>query len=101
MSLSQEYCSMSAVRTAKYSKNEHAQRGRALYENQIRPIVESKHKGKIVALDIDTGIYEISDNTLTAADRLLARLPNAQIWFERVGQRGDYHFGSVAKGPKG
>src|SRR5437870_4856186 len=64
----------------RYSKDEHARRGTALYEQKVRPQVEAGNRGRIVALDVDTGAFEIADDTLTASQRLLARCPNAQIW---------------------
>jgi len=39
-----------AVRQPRYSKEEFAQRGDALYESQIRAQVEEENHGKIVAI---------------------------------------------------
>jgi hypothetical protein len=36
---------------------------------------------------------ELAEDTLTAAERLLARCPDAQIWFVRIGHRGVHRFG--------
>ena len=81
------------VRRPRYSKEEFARRGNEIYERQIRPQVEAGNKGKIVAIDIDTGAYEVADNILTASDRLLARYPDAQPWFVRIGYRAVHRFG--------
>ena len=35
--------------------------------------------GKLLAIDIETGEYEIAANDIKAGDKLLARLPEAQI----------------------
>jgi hypothetical protein len=40
-----------------------------------------------VAIDIDTGAFEVANDVLTASDRLLARYPHAQTWFVRIGHR--------------
>ena len=77
----------------RYSKEEHAGRGTELYEQRVRPQVEAGNHGKIVALDVDSGNFEVASDTLTAADRLLARCPAAQIWFTRIGHRGVHRFG--------
>ena len=61
-----------------YSKDELAQRGQAIYVSQIQPIVASDHDGKILAIDVDSGAFEIDDDTLVASDRLLERYPEAQ-----------------------
>lgn len=73
------------TREFKYSKDEHARLGTELYEQKIRPVVEPGNHGKIVAIDVDTGEYEVDVSTVAAGDRLRARLPDAQIWFVRVG----------------
>jgi hypothetical protein len=73
------------VREFKYSKEEHARMGTELYEQKIRPLVEAGNHGKIVAIDVDTGEYEVDADGLTAAHRLFARRPGAQIWSVRIG----------------
>src|SRR5688500_4438850 len=77
----------------KYSKDEHTRRGVAVYEQQVRPQVEAANHGRVVALDIDTGAFEVADDTLTASQRLLARCPDAQIWCVRIGYSAVHHFG--------
>jgi hypothetical protein len=42
------------IRQPRYSKEEFAQRGDALYEAQIRSQVEEGNHGKIVAIDLET-----------------------------------------------
>lgn len=81
------------VRQPHYSKEEHAQRGNEIYERQVRPQVEKGNKGKIVAIDIETGAFELAEDALTASYRLLARHPNAQTWFVRVGYPAVHRFG--------
>jgi hypothetical protein len=83
-----------AVRQPRYSKEEFAGRGDALYETQIRPQVEAGNQGKIVAIDIETGAFEVADEIVTASDLLLSKYPDAQTWFIRIGHRAVYHFGA-------
>jgi hypothetical protein len=83
-----------AVRQPRYSKEEFAQRGDTLYETQIRAQVEEGNHGKIVAIDIETGAFEVADDTIAATDRLYERVPNAQPWVIRIGHRTVYRFGS-------
>ncbi len=80
-------------RQPRYSKEEHARRGTALYEQRMRPQVEAGNDGKVVALDVDTGAFKMADDTLTASQRLLARQPAAQIWCVRVGRPAVHRFG--------
>jgi hypothetical protein len=82
-----------AMQQPRYSKEEFARRGTELYEQQIRSRVQEGNEGKVVAIDIETGMFEIAEDTLSASDRLLARCPNAQTWFVRIGHRALHRFG--------
>jgi len=77
----------------RYSLEEFARRGDAIYEEEIRPRLEADHEGEFVVIDIETGEYEIDAEEITASDRLLARLPDAQIWLRQIGSRFARHFG--------
>jgi hypothetical protein len=81
-----------AVGELKYSKEEFARRGNEIYETQVRPQVEEGNHGKIVAIDIETGAFELAKDTMTASDRLLERYPDAQIWRVRIGHKGVHRF---------
>lgn len=76
----------------RYSKEEFARRGDEWYQ-QLRPQVEPGNIGKIMAIDIETGAFEIADEILEASDRLLERFPDAQIWLVRIGYRAVHRFG--------
>jgi len=77
----------------RYSKEDFAQRGDEIYERQVGPEVETHNEGKFVAIDIETGAYEIDADELVASDRLLARHPEAQVWLRKIGSRYVRHFG--------
>jgi hypothetical protein len=83
-----------AVRQPRYSKEEFARRGDEIYESQVRESVEEGNYGKIVAIDIETGSFEVADDTIAATDRLYERVPDAQPWVIRIGHRTVYRFGS-------
>ncbi|NJL56981.1 hypothetical protein HC928_18885 [bacterium] len=83
-----------AVRHPRYSKEEFARRGDEIYESQVRSKVEAGNHGKIVAIDIETGAFEIADQILTATNRLFERLPDAQPWIVRIGHRAVHRFGA-------
>ncbi|MGB3516773.1 MAG: hypothetical protein WBA43_09960, partial [Elainellaceae cyanobacterium] len=61
---------------------------------QVRPQVEEGNYGKIVAIDIETGAFEVDDTPISATDRLYERYPDAQPWVIRIGHRAVYRFGS-------
>jgi hypothetical protein len=82
------------IRQPRYSKEEFAQRGDALYDSQIRSQVEEGNHGKIVAIDIETGAFEVADDLLTASKQLSSRVPDAQTWFVRIGHSAVDRFGA-------
>jgi hypothetical protein len=86
------------VRQPRYSKEEFQGRGHELYETQIRSQVEEGNRGRIVAIDIETGAFEVADDSLTAAKQLLMRYPNAQIFGIRIGHRAVHRFGFRSPG---
>jgi hypothetical protein len=77
----------------RYSKEEVARRGNAIYQEKILPKLTAKDRGKFLALDIETGEYEISRSEMRAGDKLLARIPDAQIFVARVGYTTAHSFG--------
>ena len=87
-----------AVRQPKYSKEEFAQRGHEFYESKIRSQVEADNHGRIVAIDIETGAFEVADESLAAAKKLLNRCPDAQIFGIRIGYRAVHRFGLRTSG---
>jgi hypothetical protein len=86
-----------AVRQPRYSKEEFARRGDEIYESQVRPQVEKDHRGKILAIDIETGDFEVDNSEIAACDRLEVRHPDAQIWIVRIGSRHVRRFGGRTK----
>ncbi len=77
----------------RYSKEEFARRGDGIYERDIQPKLEKNQEGQFVAIDIETGSYEVDPSELAASDRLRKRLPDAQVWLRRAGSRYARHFG--------
>jgi len=76
-----------------YSKEEFARRGDHIYERHVRPSISVQDEGKFVVVDIETGSFEIDEDELKAADRLVARQPGAQLWLTRIGSRYAHRFG--------
>jgi len=81
----------------RYSKEEFARRGDAIYEKDVRPQLKPEDEGKFAAIDIETGTYEIDADELAACDKLSNRIPEAQIWIVRVGSRYAHRFGGREK----
>jgi hypothetical protein len=84
---------VSASSYPRYSKEEFARRGNALYEREVQPHLSAQDDGKFVAIDIETGAFECGTDEIAASHRLLARYPEAQIWFRLVGSPYTRRFG--------
>ena len=82
-----------ATAKRRFSKEEFAQRGDAIYENDVRPQIQTDEEGQFAAIDIESGMYEIAEDELEAGDRLLASIPDAQIWMVRIGSCYVHRFG--------
>lgn len=73
-----------------------AQRGKSLYESQIRALVElPENVGKIVALDTQSADFELDSDLVVAGERLRQRHPEATIWFTRVGYKTAFAVGGA------
>ena len=71
---------------SKFSDEEITQRGKKLYDSQIRSQVEiPENIGKIASINIETGEYEIGDDLLITSQRLREKQADALIWTERIG----------------
>lgn len=76
---------MSASPYPKYCKEEFARWGNEIYDREVLPRLSAEDAGKFVAIDIETGAFECDEDEIVASNRLLARNPEAQIWFRSVG----------------
>jgi hypothetical protein len=85
----------------RHSKEEFARRGDAIYDCDVRPHLKPEDDGKFVAIDIETGAYEIGADELAACDRLRARLPQVQVWLVRAGSPYLHRFGEDRRGNVG
>ena len=79
--------------TPRYSTQELAERGEAIYAQDIEPVLSPDDDGKLVAIDIETREYELGTDELAIADELRGRVPGAQIWLRRVGSKFLHRFG--------
>lgn len=73
------------MNTAPLTAQEIGERGRALYDRDIRARVEPGNLGKFLVLDVDTGEYEIDADQIAAFDRATARNPSENRYLIRIG----------------
>jgi hypothetical protein len=69
----------------KYDPSEIMRRGKEIYEREIRAKVETGNRGKMLAIDTESGDYELGADSLTAFNRLATRKPDAPICIVRIG----------------
>ncbi|MBN1345675.1 MAG: hypothetical protein JXQ73_23485 [Phycisphaerae bacterium] len=86
------------MRDTGHTKQEIARLGKERYERDIRSDVESHHKGELLALDIETGYYEIDSQAGPAVQRVKARHPDAVVFVLRIGYPTAYKLGAHVKG---
>lgn len=84
-----------AVATAKRTLDELARLGEDIFHRQVRPTLRVEDHGRFVAIDVETGDYEIDDDDYSAIARLRARKPAADVWLMRAGYRTAYKIGVV------
>ena len=59
--------------------------GQKMYDETLKVLLEPLYRGKLLALDVDTGKYAIGDDTLSAFERLVEKEPAATVYIVRVG----------------
>jgi hypothetical protein len=71
-------------------------RGMQLYQEQIASKVDvEENKGKVVAIDVESGDFEVADEGFVAGERLRERHPDASMLCLRIGYNAVYSFGGV------
>lgn len=82
-----------AMDDRRYTTEETAARGEAIYERDIRSEVEPEHEGKYPVMDVITGDYSISDSELAAFDLAERKNPDGWFYVKRVGRRAVHRIG--------
>jgi hypothetical protein len=70
--------------------------GSEAFEHGVRPLLQQGDDGKFVALDVETGDYEIDEEDYAAVSRLRARKPAAEARLTRIGQPAAYRLRPLA-----
>lgn len=78
---------MSQVET-KHARSDNARRGIEIYKQVVEPKLTVDDKGKYVAIDLDSGEFEVDKNDLVAIKRLRTRMPAAVMYLAREGFEG-------------
>jgi hypothetical protein len=71
--------------TTKRTLDELAGLGRDIFDRQVRPALRPEDDGKFIAIDVETGDYEMDADDYAAVARLRSRKPDADVWLMRAG----------------
>lgn len=85
---------------SRYTSEEIARRGQALYEERVRAEVDARERGKFLVLDIETGEYEVDVDELAALQRVKSKNPDAVLYILRVGYPAAYRIGRSLTRPR-
>jgi hypothetical protein len=78
-----------------YKREEIAEKGKRIYEEQLRPMMNSEDHGKFIIIDIETGDYELDESDVVATQRALDKNPDAVLFGMRVGYPASYRIGAA------
>lgn len=85
---------LATMRSASLAEvEEFSRRGDEIYDRDIVPRLGAEDQGRVVAIDVPTGDFEVDVDEVAAGDRLRARHPEALFWFRRVGSPYLHRFG--------
>jgi hypothetical protein len=79
--------------TTKHTLEELAVLGQDIFDRRVHPTLRPEDHGKFVAIDVETGDYEIDDDDYAAIARLRSRKPEAEMWLVRAGYPAAYRIG--------
>lgn len=70
-------------------------RGKEIYDNTIRHLVEPDHNGEFLVVDVTTGGYYLAETDIEALDEAEAANPSGRFHMIRVGHRTAYRVSSL------
>ncbi len=74
-----------ATATLELSAEEVVRLGKEIYYRDILPHLAAGSEGRVVAIDVRSGAYEMAETGFASAARLRERKPDAEVFFMRVG----------------
>ncbi|HEX5872579.1 MAG TPA: hypothetical protein VFY65_19250 [Longimicrobium sp.] len=77
----------------RYSNDEIADLGEAVFMRDIAERLRGRDLSHFIAIEVDSGDYEVDADEGLAIDRLHDRHPGAVFWVRRVGSRAAHTFG--------
>ena len=77
-----------------------ARRGQEYYDKFLRPKLEPEHNGEFLALDVESGDYEMDAHEMAAIQRARSRHPESLFYVLRVGHRAAHRIGGSSLGTR-
>ncbi len=72
-----------------------ARRGRDIYEQNLKHLLEPYHDGEFVVLNVETGEYEVGGDDVEVSRRAKTRFPDATLLTLRVGRAAAFRIGTM------
>jgi hypothetical protein len=70
-----------------------AKRGKKIYQQKIKRMLEKDHQGEIVAIEVESGDYFLGKTVIEAADKGKKRHPQKGFYFIRIGHKAVHFVG--------
>lgn len=84
---------MHSMPPATPSKSETVSRGKAIYAARLAAHLEPARDGEFVAIDVESGDYEVAADVLDAVRKLRQRRPGCVPYLHRVGRSAAFRLG--------
>ena len=81
------------MQSEEYTIDEICDRGEQIYKEQIKHLVEPLENGNFIAIDVESGDYEVAEEELDASHRLKARRPESVRFLAKIGCSAAYRLG--------
>ncbi len=76
----------------RHTLDELRQLGEEILHRVVLPKAAAEQDGQFVAINVDTGEYEIAGEENDAVARHLARDPDSYLWLARIGRPAVYEY---------
>ena len=77
------------------SQKERINKANQIYESQLKDKLEKDHKGKIVAIEINSGDFFIGKNEIEAYEEGIKKYPGKTFVYKRIGYKATHFVGSI------
>ncbi len=68
-------------------------KGKEIYQQKLKTMLEKDHKGEIVAIEVESGDYFLGRTVIEAADKGKKKHPEKGFYFIRIGHKAVHFVG--------